>query len=319
MKLDNLARETHDICPAKYDLILRQHYASRGKSPALGFGGVLHEGLATWYRTNDSIAALEAVRDNWRHQPPVDDYRTLEKCLKVMTEYVKEYPHETWQIIGADHGEPIVEKSFTLATGLYLPCTLSWLGNEQINTEPCRNASTPTQSHCVECGRSLEPIEYGGIIDLLASFNNNTYVVDHKTTSRMGDSYFLQFKPDNQMTGYIWAAGELAGRPAAGALINAVGIYKSQATKFERQLTTRSAQDIERWRRDLHRVCIEIKTNEQDGVWPMRSKACTLYGRCEFHNVHSISDHESQLKILEQQFVKRVWDYENRDSEEEHG
>lgn len=321
MRIDNLAREDHDVCPAKYDLRHNLHWTTRGRSPALGFGGVLHLGLGAWYRTHDAVEALKAIQLGWRHVPPVDDFRTLEKCLRVMTEYIKEYPSEGWKVVGDGTDEPLVEKAFTIDTGLYLPCSLSWLG-DPTHGEPCALIGEPPESGettCGNCGRELEPIEYGGIIDVVSEFSGTLYIVDHKTTTRMGEAqkYFRQFKPDNQMTGYIWGASNLTNQPVGGALINGIGLYKSQATKFERQLTTRSSHDLRQFLRDLHMKCIEIKTHKRLGIWPFRTKSCTLYGICEYHDVHSNSDPETQLKILEQQYVQRKWDYEARDLDDE--
>jgi hypothetical protein len=316
MKIDNLAREDHDICPSKYELRHRQHWSTRVKSSALSFGGVTHLGIGAWYRAHDPSEALMTVQRSWTHVPPADDFRTLEKCLRVMAEYIKEYPTENWQVLGIEDGAPLIEKTFTIDTGLRLPCVLSWLKTH--TDASCGSDEMPAegQTSCTQCNRDLEPIEYGGIIDLIATFSGSIYIIDHKTTTRMGENYFLQFKPDNQMTGYIWGASKLTNRRVAGALINAVGIYKSQATKFRRQLTTRSEDDIAQWLRDLHMKCVEIKMHERLGEWPMRTKSCMLYGRCEYHTVHSTSDRPTQLKILEQQYVKRPWDYEARDENE---
>jgi len=315
VRIDNFALSMHEMCPVKYHLRIRQHYTSRDKSPALGFGGALHYGLAEWYRSSDLVASLQAIKEGWHHSPPVDDYRTLDKCLAVMQEYTHEYPREPWNVLGADAGTPIVEKAFTLATGLYLPCGLSADAEGVIQSNRCSIFDMPKleQTACGMCGRDLEPIEYGGIIDVVAGWNDVIYVVDHKSTSRLGDQYFLQFKPDNQMTGYAWAARELSGQRVAGAIINAIGVYKTQATKFKRELTTRSGDDFTQWLSNVQAGCMEIRLHDRLDVWPWRTSACTLYGRCDYHKVHSALDPSTQQKVLEQYYVKDRWDYEDRD------
>lgn len=301
MKIDNFALSMHQTCPAKYDLRIREHWVSRRRSGALGFGTALHEGLATWYRTGEVAKALVAISNHWPENMPVDDFRTKSKCVEVMLAYIKQYPHESWSIIGAPEN-PVIEVPFTLDTGMFLPCTECWLLEDPISDRVCAT-----------CGVPREPIEYGGIYDMLVEFGGSVFVVDHKSTSMMGSGYFNQFKPNNQMTGYIWAGSEMSGKRVSGAIINAIGIYKTGATKFAREITSRSPLAIEEWLLNLWHECVAIKSNERLGHFAMRTSACTLYGLCEFHSVHSLDNPKERARRLEVDFVKEEWDYEQRD------
>lgn len=304
MRIDNYALTMFQTCPAKYHLRMVQHWTSKGKSAALGFGGAIHEGLAAWYRTGGDLdAAFNAIHQGWPVDQPIDDWRTLTKCLEVMRDYAKEYPREPWHIVGAPDN-PMIECSFTLDTGLFLFCQFC-------GPDPVESIVMP--GHCLKCCRVLEPIEYGGIFDGLIEFQDLLYDMDHKSTSMMGKNYFAQFKPNNQLSGYTWAASKLAGRKVGGAYINAIGVYKSQATKFERQVTTRTDGEIAEWLRFVKATCDQIKITERSGVWPMHTPACTLYGLCEFHKVHTLFDEDSRERRLEQDYVQSVWDYEARD------
>jgi PD-(D/E)XK nuclease superfamily protein len=289
-------------CPAKHFLRIHEGWTSRRRSGALGFGSCLHEGLAVWYRTGDLGKALIAINDKWPPDMPVDDFRTKEKCVSVMIQYAKQYAHESWQVVGMPDN-PVVEIPFTLDSGMYLPCAECWNLADTDPYEPlCRNCNAPK-----------EPIEYGGIYDLLVEFGGNLYVVDHKSTSMMGSGYFNQFKPNNQMTGYIWAASQMSGKKVNGAIINAIGIYKTGTTKFEREITSRSPLAIEAWKLNVYHECVQIKQHERDGFWPMRTGACTQYGLCEYHSVHSLDHPVEQQKRLETDYVRDKWDFENRD------
>jgi hypothetical protein len=267
-------------CPAKYDLRIRQHWSSRKKSAALGFGGALHEGLAAWYRTKDRAKAITAIHDSWPQNVPIDDWRTKEKCISVFMAYVKEYPEETFQVVGAPDN-PMVECTFTLDTGL-----------------------------CLDDG---EAIEYGGIFDGLVEYSGSVYVLEHKSTSQLGSYYFDQFKPNNQVTGYVWAAGLLSGKRVGGAIINALGIYKSSPTKLERQITTRSDASIMEWLTNLKNSCEMIKERERTGYWPMYTGSCTMYGKCEYHDVHLLATENERSRMLEQNYVREAWDHELRE------
>jgi hypothetical protein len=304
LKIDNFALTMHQTCPAKYDLRMNEGWTSRRRSGALGFGSCLHEGLAAWYRTHDLGQALYAINDKWPESMPIDDFRTKEKCVSTMIEYVKQYPSETWTVVGAPEN-PVIEVPFTLDTGMYLPCAECQIVED-----------TPEfryEAVCTNCGHDREHIEYGGIYDMLIEFGVKLFVVDHKTTSVMGSGYFRQFKPNNQMTGYIWAASKLSGEPVSGALINAVGIYKAGKTKFEREITSRSPIAIDSWMQDVYTECCNIQYHNIHGHWPKRTNACTLYGLCEYHSVHELDHPTEQAKMLEMSYVRDKWDYELRD------
>lgn len=294
-------------CPAKFDLRILNEWTGRRKSAALGFGGALHQGLKVWYRGGGRAAAITSIAEVWPQGLPTDDWRTKEKCMSVMLEYMKEYPVETFKILGAPES-PMVEQTFTLPTGKYLDCII------------CGGQSDPDNPGFCSAPHPLEEIEYGGIFDGGVEFTNN-FVFEHKTTTMMGKPphswFFQQFKPNNQVTGYIWALGQLTGQRVGGAIINAIGLYKSSATRFAREITTRSDEDIESWLDNVRATCQMIKDCERRGHWPKHTGSCTMYGKCEFHDVHVLGAVKEQEKFLEQQYIKQPWDYEHRDEGEE--
>jgi hypothetical protein len=315
VKVDNFALTLFQSCPIKYKLRMLDGWTTRRKSAALGFGGAIHEGLAEWYRTGDRVAAVRAIDAAWPSNSPIDDYRSKEKCLTVMLEYIKQYPQESFQVVGAPTN-PMVECTFTLDTGMYLSCINcgpiagKWDGEYKANGSDV--ILLDPGSDCPQCQASLEPLEYGGIFDGLVDFSNNIYVLEHKSTSQLGSYYFNQFKPNNQVTGYVWGAGKLSGQRVGGAIINAIGVYKSGTTKFERQITTRSAHDIAEWLNNLQKSCELIRACERAQYWPMFTGSCTMYGACEYHSVHVLGSPTEREKLLEQDYVREEWVYEQR-------
>ena len=280
-------------------------WTSRRRTGALGFGSALHIGLAAWYKTGDPVACLQAINAAWPDNMPIDDWRTKEKCIVTMAEYIKEYPTETWKIVGAPDNL-VIEVPFTLDFGMYLPCTDCESASESL-------VGPPEDPACQNCGEMKEPLEYGGIYDMLVDFGGQLFVVDHKSTSVLGPSYFNQFNPNNQMTGYIWAASQLSGAKVTGAIINAIGVMKTGKTKFAREITSRSPEAIATWKRNVYVEACNIKEHERLGFFPQRTQACTMYGLCEYHSVHSLQHATEQVKRLEQDYVKESWDYEMRD------
>lgn len=307
MKVDNFSLEQF-TCPAKYDLRIRQGIVPIRKKPSLSFGGALHEGLAEWYRSGNEAKALKEIHAHWPEVMPSDDFRTEAYALKVMHAYVAEYPKEVWKPIQGAAG-PLVEVAFTIDTGMYIECQ---------DCGAYMAEGDETRGKCSNCDAFLEPIHYGGIIDVGAEWGDAVYVVDHKTTTVLGkdDStyYFLQYKPDNQMTGYTWALGKLTNRRLGGAIVNAIGLYKSGEVKFKRGITSRNQYEIDEWLVGVRERCNLIKRAERSGVWRLETSQCMNYGQCDYHSIHVLNDPVSRTKRVEQDYVRSTWDYENRDN-----
>lgn len=303
MIIDNFALTLFQTCPAKYLLRIKEQQVPIRRRAALGFGGAVHAGLAEWYRSHDPKAMIEKLVQVWPQNMPVDDYRTREKAAQLLFDYVKVYPNEAFSIIGAP-ASPLVEKAFTIPTGFYLECQKcsGYMGDGDYLSGKCSN-----------CGEALEDLQYGGIVDGGIELQGGVYVLEHKTTSQMGDSYFLQYKPNNQVTGYIWALGKLTSAKVGGAIINAMCVYKSSPNKFERKLTNRAQSEIDEWLKHVLVTCNEIKRCERTGIWPWRTMACTMYGLCDYHNVHVLATEAERVKRLEQDYVKSQWNHEERD------
>lgn len=290
MKIDNTALVAFQTCPALYLLRFKQHWAPRRKSAALGFGGGVHLGIAEYYTSGqDMPKVVKAMADGWQPGPP-DDYRTLEKAVDVMVKYKRQWGNENFTFIQGPDG-PLVEVVFTL---------------------PLTDVLTGEQLFCDDG----EPIEYGGIFDGLIDTGGpygQAYVLENKTTSRLGPTYMYQFKPNNQVSGYIWAGGVLRGKPVMGAMINAICVTSSGKVDFRREITTRTLYDLSVWARDVQMTCNLIRRAERTGEYPRFTKNCTMYGRCEFHDVHVKGDPDTELRVLEQDYEKREWSHESRD------
>lgn len=308
MKVDNFALEQF-VCPAKYYLRIKQGIVPIRRKPSLSFGGAVHVGIAEWYRNMDVppdvrlAKAVTALHKHWPEVMPSDDFRTQGYALQVLGRYAQEYPSETWKVLrGAT--EPIVEQPFTLDTGMFVECQNGCIWKEG-----------DEKGICQSCGQALEPIFYGGIIDAGVEFGNMLYVVDHKTTTRLGDGsyYFLQYKPDNQMTGYIWALSKLTNRRVGGAIINAIGLYKSGEVKFKRSITSRNDFEIKEWLQRVRTRCNEIKRCERTNNWILETSRCMDYGECDYRSIHVLNDEVSRQARIEQDYVKSEWDYEQRD------
>lgn len=318
MKIDNTALKLFQACPLKFKTRMVDHWTSRYKSGALGYGGAVHEGLKIWYQGQmDGLpfnhrleAALEQIITHWPIDHPADDFRSLGRAKELMVKYAAEYPQEPFKVLMVE-----VPFSFEIGRCILWCARCDW--DNLPNEEGFRSGlgGTPT-SNCEKCNEPLEPIEYGGIFDTLVQYGgiSTVYVLEHKTTSQLGGLYFRQFDIDNQISGYTWGAQSVTGKLIGGAVVNALCTTSSGKMSFKREIIGRNPKDLERWKDDVAQTCNEIRRCEREGHWRIHSDHCmNKYGLCEYQSVHVLSDPDEQRRRLEVDYVQDPWNFEKRD------
>lgn len=126
-----------------------------------------------------------------------------------------------------------------------------------------------------------QPYLLCGHLDKVVSFLGGQYVLDHKTTkSTIGDYYFDQFEPNNQMSLYTIAAKVIFNTPVSGVIIDAAQIAVG-FSRFARGMTYRTEAQTEEWITDLRQWLILAETYAIAGYWPMNDTVC--FG-CPFNN-----------------------------------
>lgn len=156
---------------------------------------------------------------------------------------------------------------------------------------------------------------YIGKMDQVILWNDDVWVRDFKTTSRMGRTYADNFDPNNQFTGYVWAAQQLSGRKVQGVMVETLYNNKSNVAVFKQFLTTRTPGEIEEW---VEETMYEIETArryEEDGIFPKRTTACSDYGGCFFRDACSKSNWRSRERWLESHTIESHWDPREADEE----
>jgi len=88
--------------------------------------------------------------------------------------------------------------------------------------EPFKVIGTPEQGFVFPLGDIL----WGGRMDLPVLWDNEVWIVEHKTCARLDSNFFKQFKMDSQVTSYIMGAEEYLGRKCSGCIINALEPWK---------------------------------------------------------------------------------------------
>lgn len=316
--IDNSSLEVFTTCPrsAFYKLVLRRE--AHARNAALTFGGALHEGLEAFLYhqylgvscknepwTAEEMAAKEQVygsdAQNQRilkffteNPAPLDEYRTVQNALAVLAAYRERasLPDYSWEI-QSDSSGPIIERAFELPLGVVevnANIDMPWLPlNDMDGTH-----HYVTHIH----------IAWSGRIDAIARCGNpNTIrVVDHKTTSIMGDSFLQDFQISNQVLGYVWAARQLwPDLDVSAFCLNAIHFKKPTGTgaitapgprggpaalNFIRGYYEYSPARLDQWAENCLSIVSDFIHCLVRDFHPMHTKWCFgKYGRCQYHDV----------------------------------
>lgn len=159
----------------------------------------------------------------------------------------------------------------------------------------------------------LAGFRWGGRIDLVVLWNKEVWVMDHKTTSIGGATWWDEFNLSPQMAGYVWAAKQLrGGERVAGVIINRLKVQTKQAApeeEFQRRAIYYPDHLIMEWRDTKiqeYRAIHEARTRD---AFPPRWDSCSgKYGMCPAHDVCKALP-DSRHRILNSRFVDDPWDW----------
>jgi len=159
-------------------------------------------------------------------------------------------------------------------------------------------------------------LSYCGRFDMLAyDKNGDVWVIDEKTTGKLGEAWVHQWNLDSQMTGYCWGAKKLLlehgiTAEVKGAVINGISILKYDYDHI-RCPTFRQDWEIERWYaqmlRDISGWITAFKQQDHNQVL---DHACALYNNpCQFAKLCKSANPE---RIMDS-YTVRFWDPMRRD------
>lgn len=276
--IDNSNFEYITTCPrAAYYQILRKRKGS-GNSAALNFGGGIHAGLEVRYKDDMGCGLVlpttyskqcEALMEYVEKHPIGDDeFRTPTFAATVLQQYNQHYTSEPFSVLKDDAGNPMVELSFAVPIG-------------EVNGILC---------------------VWAGKVDVAISWENRFWVLDHKTTSILGGTYFNQFYNSNQMIGYCWALQHLLNQPIAGALVNVLAIRRPTKTgksiEFVRQRFEYPASRIELWQDNALQVIENFFHMCEKDSFPMHTMWCIgKFGQCPYFDVCTVPQEQKEMML----------------------
>lgn len=277
-------------CPRLYQYSILEGWQPRRISVHLTFGLLYHAALERYDHAralgqdHDGalIAALRyAMTETWDktlRRPWVSDdkYKNRLTLIRSIIFYLDQFRDDPLVTLILANGKPAVELSFQL--------DLDW--KSYLSDEPF-----------VLCGH----------LDRIASMNDETYIVDRKTTkSSVTPQFWEKYTPDNQFSTYLLAGKVVFRLPLKGLIVDVAQVQVNNST-FHRGFVTRTDSQLEEWRDDLGWWINQAQSYAAAGYWPQNDKSCDMYGGCPFRSICSKAP-SVRRDWLEASFDRRKWD-----------
>jgi len=296
--IDSTSLGTFKECPKKYYYSIIEGWVPKRESPHLTFGLLFHEGC-----------------ERYEHQKArgYDHEQALRAALKhVLTKSFNPYTGKPW-----DSGHSEKNRDTLLRTLVWY---LDDFGrNDKLQTFMLKNGKpaveltfnyNPKDFENGEILRSSvtgEEIAFSGHIDRMVWEQGQKFVLDHKTTgNQLGQKYFSQYTPHNQISMYSLAAMYEFEVDVAGVIIDAAQV-KVTLSRFERQTIYRSLPQLREWLNDAKYWIALMGYMAEQKRWPQNDTACNSYGGCPYREVCKRPPGARQ-QWLELEYIKRIWD-----------
>lgn len=273
-------------CPRLYQYWMIEGWRAKGENIHLRFGLEYHQALQDYdIERAEGISHEDALHDVVRElfirtidfNPDKSEkpgkYKNRDSLLRSVIDYLdNQRQNDTLKTYILQNGRPAVELSFRFELGF----------GPDISDQPY-----------LLCGH----------IDRVCSDDDILYGEDHKTTtSSLGDYFYAQFEPNNQMSLYTFALQIILGTPVRGIIINGVQLLVDD-TRFGRHITHRTPDQLEEWVTDLSRWLAMAEWYAEHNYWPQNDTACDKYGGCAFRKVCSKSPSVREI-YLKSDFIK---------------
>ncbi len=273
-------------CPRYYFYTIICGYVPKDEPIHLRFGIEYHEAIqdyenlrATGVPFNDAVREVMGnllVRShNFDPDPTTKagQYKNPTTLRQLVVDYLDEFRSDPCETLILANGKPAVELSFRWE--------LDW-GPQTIKTVTLPNGMEAAETS------NPQPYILCGHLDRVVTYNNDLFVLDHKTTQTTpSDYYFAGFSPNNQVTLYSLAGQIVLDSPMRGVIIEAAQILLETPNRFARRPIYTSDQLIHEWLGDLEPVLQMAEDYARAEYWPMNDTACGMYGGCKFRGVCS--------------------------------
>lgn len=308
--------ERLETCPRSAEYYKLRNRIASGCASGLVFGGILHKALELHYRQsefNTSKEVLEQKISTLLEQEfsvlstPPDDHRTLNWAFEIYQHYAARHMSE--EIKPLRWAEPVPCKQCKAEQPECLWC--NGTGKQSIMTE---------LSFAFELYQHKgTPVIYHGFIDLPVRRGTQNFVVDYKTTSMLGQSFWDDKRMSAQQRGYAYAFNRLTGLPVSGYIVRSIrtagmppsirdgkanrkGEVKSQSTWWEESFGEETyyldTEDLAEWHTNTISLCEEFFWHRERNYFPRKTQWCSgKFGRCQYFDVCSSRPQDRELML----------------------
>lgn len=293
LQIDNSSMETLTTCPrSAYYSLIQGRVAVGGE--ALVYGSAHHEGLEAYYKGKTVEEVRRAVYETFDGNV-FAGWRTPESALESIMDYMQRWKHETIVPLKDGNGTPMVEIPFSIP-----------LGEIEVN-EFIRHQKNLLVKDCADDTSTMFfvnklTIFWTGKIDMFIKLDGGNWIMDHKTSSIKGESYYAGFELSHQTIGYTWAGEQILKEPVTGFLLNLIINRKPTKTgkgrEFDRRQYYYPRYRIDEWPKDTMAILEDLVGYLVKGSFPpMRAWCVGKYGKCRYHDVCCVPP-ENRIKML---------------------
>jgi len=312
LEIDSTTLSTYMTCPRSF-LLYAVLGRDSGERDALNYGSAMHAVMETYFKLDpsqhaDCLPTLLSVLADYFQQHPCapGSWRNLDHAIAAVRQWHQlRQQLPVWQVYADEHG-PYVERSFrlllttiTVQSTLPFPTKLILADSDDIN---------PLWVDTIR-------VFFTGKIDLVVWDRlGRLRVVDHKTSSMAGPTFWGQFSRSPQMRGYTYAASIVLKERVPGVLIHALFGRKPSRTGVASETETcefdYTAESIADWKSSTTEHLHNIVRMLQHGQYsfPENAIACQgKYGQCDYHAVCNAPHMVQHMHLLSGAYADRTW------------
>lgn len=303
--IDNSTIELLSTCPRALQYSKLQSRILNAPAPALSFGSALHLAMDVRYGkygaskpSSELFSEQVAVMTKHFTDNPTeeDEPRNLNWAIEVLKKYNEIYHTEPFNLLQDHEGKVLCELPFTI-----------------------KLCDIPTPDGVAGTLSGTIPINYIGRIDLPVLWDGNVWILDHKTTSMLGDRFFDEKQMSAQQIGYCWAFKQLTGQDVKGFCINAIrtsqmpakpkmGIEAWWRETLQRQRYPVTVEAMNEWKTNTIALIKEFFFHYEQQFFPQKTVWCSgKYGKCQYFGVCSYPLANREQILASEEFKGNNW------------
>lgn len=264
IKLDSTMLKAHMSCPKSFYWRYVEHLTPSSPSAALEFGGAVHKGLEVMHKTGEMKTGIDAFLEAYPED--LDNRRTQEVGKAILSDYFMLRHHE-----------------FSLDLQIEVGFAYE-----------------------VRVGREDERALMVGRIDRIRKGRqdeNEIWISDWKTASRIGPSYINKYIRDLQM-GIYYLGCQFSLGQCDGVAIDVLPVMKKSTIPqlYEYDYSPYDEQILSA----IRETAGEILQGHRHNFWPERWTHCDTYSGCPYQDLCYNPNAQEQIK--DTLYAREIWE-----------